>query len=85
MGQRYAISKEWQTINVGRVCLIEIADLTDTRDGRIYHAGAHRVRITTPVAGFRTKTFTGETAWCSAERYADDVESAAHFADRSER
>lgn len=50
--------------------------MTDTRDGHLYRDGAERVTVR-GVAGFRTRTFKGETAWSDAERYANDALWAA--------
>jgi len=58
--------KKWTVI-------VEIADLLDTKTQTTYTAGSYRVRVEGPSPKPRAKTFTGESAWSSAERHADDV------------
>lgn len=57
---------------------LSIGELTDTRTGRVYPDGAHKVILTRSARdlGFRSKTFKGETAWSDAERLIHDVQIA---------
>jgi hypothetical protein len=52
----------------------EIADVLDTRDGRVYRNGRHRVSMKGTGTGWpRAKTFTGEMAWHQAQSYSDEL------------
>jgi len=76
---RYKVGKDWdrtqETEFHGTVVAIEIADLTDTQDGRVYRFGAYRVtKDGKPVSGKGgTVPFKGETAWMDAERLHRDI------------
>ena len=60
----------------GSEVYIEVCDLRSDkhdRPGTIWTDGCHRVTVKSDLPGKpRSKTFYGEVAWCSAERYADD-------------
>jgi hypothetical protein len=80
MSARYEATGTWETtwqVSVrGATIIIEVRDLRDTRSGTVYRDGCHRVRITRAEAlpgQPRSKTFKGESAWCNAERYAEDA------------
>lgn len=73
---RYKVKGDWATDTVlSDHVKIEVSTLIDTRNGQEYRDGAHRV-VVKNVEGYRTKTFKGESAWCNAERYANDAEWA---------
>lgn len=60
---------------------LSIGELTDTRTGRTYPDGAHKVTLsrTARDLGFKSKTFKGETAWSDAERLIRDVQTAVRY------
>jgi len=66
---------------------ISIADVLEHRDGaptgQPWHDGAHKVTFSAPAGTLRplprARTFIGETAWCDAQRYADDAATAHQF------
>ena len=80
MTARYKVSSGWVVIREQGPCVIETADLTDTRTGHVYEDGAYRVRMTRKLEGWRTKTFKGESAWSAADCYARDAVFAERFA-----
>ena len=84
--KRYSVVEPWlldrtfehEEDDVRTFVVVEVADLKDKRNGDVFTAGAWRVRFTR-LAGeevqkppYKTKTWFGETAWNSAERYALD-------------
>lgn len=74
---RYKITSKFEVYDENEVGFFEVAELTDTKNGRTYQFGARRFRLRRPVEGFKTKTFRGEEAEYEIEAYARDVLRAA--------
>lgn len=61
------------------VVSVTVGTLFDRNTHEEFAEGWYRVSCKQPAknAGYNTRVFKGETAWCDAERYADDAVQAA--------
>jgi len=86
MSNRYKVTGAWSPADTAYLpFVIEEADMTDTRNGHLYIAGANRVidhRTGKPAKTGKggTVPFKGETAWMDAARLAGDLLTAERYA-----
>lgn len=90
MSGRYVVCSDWRSQGDTGVCsfddrwvsvVTEVADVRDTRGGRVYRSGAWRVVIDGHLVRGKggSVPFIGETAWMHAERLAGDIATAIRY------